>query len=111
MKKMEAMHLMCRQAILGHIQQGGNPSPFDRAIAIRMSTVAVDLLISNKQKEKNDVCSIGIHGGQLDTKNIEDLDRMLDMNYSRPREQWWLKLEEIVNLFGRSSAMQPSEKK
>ncbi len=92
-----------RQAILGHLQQGGNPSPFDRSIAIRMSKLAVDLLIDTKRMEKHDVCCIGIQGGQLDTKNIEDLEKLVDLKYSRPKEQWWLKLEQIVNLFGRSS--------
>ena len=100
-----------RQAILGHLQQGGNPSPFDRSIAIRMSKLAVDVLIENKQQQKQDVCCIGIQGGQLHTKNIEDLEKLVDLKYSRPKEQWWLKLEEIVNLFGRSSALENTDKK
>jgi 6-phosphofructokinase 1 len=100
-----------RQAILGHLQQGGNPSPFDRSIAIRMSKLAVDMLIENRLKDNHDVCCIGIQGGQLDIKNIEDLEKLVDLKYSRPRDQWWLKLEEIVNLFGRSSAISDAGKK
>src|SRR5690606_32923589 len=34
-----------RQAILGHLQQGGNPSPFDRIQATRLATRCIDYLI------------------------------------------------------------------
>lgn len=93
-----------RQTILGHVQQGGNPSPFDRSIATRMAAKSVDFLIDKASKNQHDVVSIGLHGGQLDYRNIEDLDKLMDAKYDRPKEQWWMKLEQIINLFGRSSA-------
>ena len=34
-----------RQAILGHLQQGGDPSPFDRIQATRLATRCIDYLI------------------------------------------------------------------
>lgn len=94
-----------RQTILGHVQQGGNPSSFDRSMATKMAAKSIDFLIKKAHKNKHDVVSIGLHGGHLDYRNIEDLDKMVDMKYDRPNEQWWLKLEEIINLFGRSSAL------
>ena len=93
-----------RQTILGHVQQGGNPSPFDRSIAIKMAVKAMDFLVKKATKNKHDVVSIGLHGGHLDYQNIEDLERLVDVNYHRPKDQWWTKLEQIINLFGRSSA-------
>ena len=33
-----------RQNILGHLQQGGSPSPFDRLLAVRLVSRALDLL-------------------------------------------------------------------
>ncbi len=33
-----------RQAILGHMQQGGNPSPFDRILATRFAAKAIEYL-------------------------------------------------------------------
>jgi len=94
-----------RQSILGHVQQGGNPSPFDRSMATKMAAKSIDFLIKKARKNKHDVVSIGLHGGHLDYRNIEDLEKMVDVKYDRPKEQWWMKLEEIVNLFGRSSAL------
>lgn len=38
----------CRATILGHIQRGGNPSPFDRVLATRLGDAAVDALIEGK---------------------------------------------------------------
>ena len=37
-----------RATILGHIQRGGNPSPFDRVLATRLGDAAVDALIEGK---------------------------------------------------------------
>ncbi len=93
-----------RQTILGHVQQGGNPSPFDRSIATRMAAKSVDFLVDNVKNGKHDVVSIGLHGGHLDYRNIEDLEKMMEQKYDRPKEQWWVGLEQIINLFGQSSA-------
>lgn len=93
-----------RQSILGHIQQGGNPSPFDRAMATRLAAKSIDFLVKKANKGKHDVVSIGLHGGHMDYRNLEDLEKMVDLKYSRPKEQWWRGLESLINLFGRSSA-------
>jgi 6-phosphofructokinase 1 len=93
-----------RQTILGHVQQGGNPSTFDRSMAIKMAAKSIEFLVKKAHKNKHDVVSIGLHGGHLDYRNIEDLEKMVDVEFERPKEQWWLKLEQIIDLFGRSSA-------
>jgi 6-phosphofructokinase 1 len=33
-----------RQAVLGHLQQGGNPKPFDRNLATRLATNCINIL-------------------------------------------------------------------
>ena len=93
-----------RQSILGHLQQGGNPSPYDRAMATKLAAKSIDFLVKKAGKGKHDVVSIGLHGGHIDYRNLEDLAKMVDLKYSRPKEQWWTRLERLINLFGRSSA-------
>lgn len=93
-----------RECILGHLQQGGNPSPFDRAIATRMAAKSIDFLILKARKNRHDVVSIGLHGGHIDYRNLEDLEKMMETNFDRPKEQWWRPLETIINLFGQASA-------
>jgi 6-phosphofructokinase 1 len=44
----EGGHLFdVRQAILGHIQQGGNPTPFDRIMATRLASKCITYLEEN----------------------------------------------------------------
>jgi 6-phosphofructokinase 1 len=93
-----------RQSILGHVQQGGNPSPFDRSISTKMAVKSIDFLTKKALKGKHEVVSIGLHGGHLDYRNLEDLEKLVEIDLGRPKEQWWLKLEDIINLFGQSSA-------
>lgn len=92
-----------RQTILGHVQQGGNPSSFDRSLATKMATKSIEFLVNKALKDEHDVVCIGLHGGHLNIINIEDLEKLVDLNYDRPKEQWWMKLEQIINLFGQSS--------
>ncbi len=93
-----------RQSILGHVQQGGNPSPYDRAIATRLAAKCIHQLITKANSGSNEVESIGIQGGHVEYQNLENFPKMMNLQYSRPREQWWIKLEELVNLFGKASA-------
>jgi 6-phosphofructokinase 1 len=87
-----------RQAILGHLQQGGDPSPFDRIQAIRFASRCVDFLIEQASKDSNACSFIGIQAGKLEFHNMEDFPRMVDMQYQRPKEQWWLDLRPIAKL-------------
>ncbi len=40
--------LETRVTVLGHLQRGGNPSPFDRLLATRLGTFACDLVVRNE---------------------------------------------------------------
>jgi len=40
--------LEARVTVLGHLQRGGSPSPFDRVLATRLGTFACDLVIQRK---------------------------------------------------------------
>ncbi|MCR4554368.1 MAG: 6-phosphofructokinase [Succinivibrionaceae bacterium] len=52
--------LEIRTTILGHVQRGGSPTPFDRIIASRMGVYAVDLI----KRNIGGVC-IGIQNNQI----------------------------------------------
>ena len=45
-----------RQSILGHMQQGGNPSPFDRIQATRFAARCIDFLIEQAQRPEPGGC-------------------------------------------------------
>jgi 6-phosphofructokinase 1 len=87
-----------RQAILGHMQQGGNPSPFDRIQAIRLAANCVDFLIVEAGKPGRASAAIGLQGGKIRFTGLEDLPRLTAKEFRRPRDQWWLELRHIARI-------------
>jgi 6-phosphofructokinase 1 len=87
-----------RQSILGHLQQGGNPSPFDRIQATRLATRCIDFLIQQASQGNSQSAFIGLQGKEIKFHNLEDFPRMGDMKDQRPKEQWWMDLREIARL-------------
>ncbi len=87
-----------RQAILGHLQQGGNPSPFDRIQATRLATLSMDYLIDHAITKSIDSAFIGLQGKELKFHNLEDFPRLIDEDHQRPRDQWWLDIRPILKV-------------
>ncbi|MFZ0548686.1 MAG: 6-phosphofructokinase [Candidatus Promineifilaceae bacterium] len=87
-----------RQAILGHIQQGGNPTPFDRIMANRLASRCVTYLEENVGRPDPISASIGLENGSIGFTNLEDVPRMMDRKYRRPKKQWWLALRPIAKV-------------
>ena len=87
-----------RQAILGHLQQGGNPSPFDRVQASRFASDCIEFLEEQvNQKEPMGAC-LGLVEGQMRFTEMRDIPRLMDMEWARPRKQWWMELREIAQI-------------
>jgi 6-phosphofructokinase 1 len=91
-----------RQAILGHLQEGGDPSPFDRIQATRLASACIDYLINQSESQSTEAAFIGWQKGKLVLNNFEDFTRMVDMQYQRPKNQWWLELQPIARLLAQS---------
>jgi 6-phosphofructokinase 1 len=90
-----------RQAILGHLQQGGNPSPFDRILAMRFASTCIERLILEAEQPNPAGVFVGLQAGQVEFHNLEDLPRMKDPVRQRPREQWWLEVRSIAKVLTR----------
>jgi 6-phosphofructokinase 1 len=87
-----------RQAILGHLQQGGNPSPFDRIHATRLAALCMDRLIDEALRGSASGVFIGLQAGQVTFHNLEDFPHMIDTPHQRPKEQWWMALRSIAKV-------------
>jgi 6-phosphofructokinase 1 len=85
-----------RQAILGHLQQGGDPSPFDRIQATRLAVRCVEFLLEHGGRGEANGAFIGYKNGKVQILNIEDVPRMMDAEHARPREQWWMALRDVA---------------
>ena len=91
-----------RQVILGHLQQGGDPSPFDRILAARMADDCIDFLVDQLKNGKSDYSFIGINKGQItEPIELENFRGMVEKEYRRAKDPWWLNLRNIATLLAR----------
>jgi 6-phosphofructokinase 1 len=87
-----------RQSILGHIQQGGNPSPFDRIQATRFAARCIDFLIEQAQLAEPAGSFMGLEAGGLNLHSLEELPKLVDKENQRPKRQWWMDVRTIAKL-------------
>jgi 6-phosphofructokinase 1 len=89
-----------RVSVLGHMQQGGDPEPFDRILAARMMARAVEFIDEHCGSKQLDppAISFGHVDGELRMTPIEDVMRMADPLWHRPRVQWWMRLRPVARM-------------
>jgi 6-phosphofructokinase 1 len=91
-----------RQAILGHQQQGGNPTPFDRILATRLAKRCVERLIDEVEAGTDAALAIGITDGKVEFSELESLRREVDSEHQRPKHQWWMQMRPIARLLAQT---------
>jgi len=97
-----------RQAILGHVQQGGNPSPFDRVLATRLSAHCIDFLTRELDRGSATAAYIGLVEGKVMISPIKGMHDVVDLQHRRPTEQWWLDLRPVMEAVARPRAQAQS---
>ncbi|XP_068091905.1 ATP-dependent 6-phosphofructokinase, platelet type isoform X2 [Hyperolius riggenbachi] len=101
----------CRKNVLGHMQQGGAPSPFDRNFGTKISAKAIQW-ISRKLKEcyrrgkvfantEDSVCLLGMRRRALVFQPVLQLRDETDFKHRIPKEQWWLKLRPLMKILAK----------
>ncbi len=85
-----------RQVILGHLQRGGDPSPFDRIQATRLASKCIDRLIKFANDDSIECEFIGYQGKEIVFHSLEDFPKMIDETTQRPKQQWWLEFVRLV---------------
>jgi 6-phosphofructokinase 1 len=100
-----------RKAVLGHMQQGGNPAPFDRIFATRLATKCITFLEEQiGQTEKESAC-IGLQSGSYKFTEFHDMLRLMDLENRRPRQQWWMQLRPIARTMSNKNQLIGTEEK
>ncbi|XP_057227138.1 ATP-dependent 6-phosphofructokinase, platelet type isoform X3 [Malurus melanocephalus] len=101
----------CRKNVLGHMQQGGAPSPFDRNFGTKISAKAMQW-ISKKLTETyrkgkvfantdDSVCLLGMRRRNLVFQPLAELKDETDFVHRIPKEQWWLKLRPLMKILAK----------
>lgn len=90
-----------RESILGHLQQGGDPSPFDRILATRLALHCVNYLEDQIAEHTPGSACIGQVRGDLIFTELRDIPRLMDTETNRPISQWWLDLAPVADVLAR----------
>uniref|UniRef100_A0A4W5PFZ7 Phosphofructokinase, muscle a n=1 Tax=Hucho hucho TaxID=62062 RepID=A0A4W5PFZ7_9TELE len=101
----------CRKNILGHMQQGGTPTPFDRNFGTKMGSKAV-LWLTDKLKEvyrhgrifantPDSACVLGMRKRALTFQPLAELIEQTDFEHRIPKTSWWLKLRPIMKILAK----------
>lgn len=98
-----------RGLILGHVQQGGDPTPFDRLVATRLAASGIEELdrqFAARTSEYVFAAETDLVGYQM--KSFKEFEDLMDFEARRPVDQWWLALREVARRVNtRSFADQP----
>ncbi|XP_029498381.1 ATP-dependent 6-phosphofructokinase, platelet type-like isoform X7 [Oncorhynchus nerka] len=101
----------CRKNVLGHMQQGGAPSPFDRNFGTKIAAKAIQW-ISRKLKEsykngkvfantEDTACLLGMRRRTMAFQPVVQLKDETDFAHRIPKEQWWLKLRPLMKILAK----------
>jgi 6-phosphofructokinase 1 len=83
------------------LQQGGNPSPYDRILGTELITEGLIYLEEQmRQPEPSSAC-VGLLRGAYKVTPFEDLPRLMDFTHARPKKEWWLKLRPLARMMAR----------
>ncbi|XP_032329752.1 ATP-dependent 6-phosphofructokinase, platelet type isoform X3 [Camelus ferus] len=103
----------CRKNVLGHMQQGGAPSPFDRNFGTKLSARAMQWVTAKLKEPQgagkrfvadDSVCVLGISKRNLVFQPVAELKKDTDFEHRIPKEQWWLKLRPLMKILAKYKA-------
>ncbi|OUC40266.1 6-phosphofructokinase [Trichinella nativa] len=99
--------------ILGHAQQGGSATPFDRNLATRMAAHAVEFLVGKCREffqpsdgrvftnTPDSAVLLGIQARRSQATPIQEIKEKSDFDHRLPTEQWWLKLRPLLRILAK----------
>lgn len=97
---------------LGHMQQGGSPSPYDRNFSTKLAAKAADWLIeqlSAHTSQDGTICCdnpdtavlLGLVRRQYRLTPLAQLKEQTDFKHRVPKDQWWLKLRSLLRVLAK----------
>uniref|UniRef100_A0A3B4X9W5 6-phosphofructokinase n=1 Tax=Seriola lalandi dorsalis TaxID=1841481 RepID=A0A3B4X9W5_SERLL len=101
----------CRKNILGHMQQGGAPSPFDRNFGTKVAAKAIQWITQTLKdsykggrvfaNSEETACLLGMRRRALVFQPVSQLRDETDFVHRIPKEQWWLKLRPLMKILAK----------
>ncbi|XP_061549247.1 ATP-dependent 6-phosphofructokinase, platelet type isoform X1 [Phycodurus eques] len=101
----------CRKNILGHMQQGGAPSPFDRNFGTKVAAKAVQWITRTMKdsykggrvfaNSEDSACLLGMRRRAMVFQPVAQIKDETDFEHRIPKEQWWLKLRPLMKILAK----------
>ncbi|KAI7808607.1 ATP-dependent 6-phosphofructokinase, liver type [Triplophysa rosa] len=101
----------CRVNVLGHLQQGGVPTPFDRNYGTKLGVRAVQWLtekMTNAFRQgrvlantPDTACVIGLQKKVLSFSPVTELKDQTDFKHRMPKVQWWVNLRLMLKMLAK----------
>ncbi|XP_072219349.1 ATP-dependent 6-phosphofructokinase, platelet type-like isoform X3 [Leuresthes tenuis] len=101
----------CRKNILGHMQQGGAPSPFDRNFGTKVAAKAIQWITRTLKESykggrvfansEDTACLLGMRRRAMVFQPVAQLREETDFVHRIPKEQWWLKLRPLMKILAK----------
>ena len=85
-----------RQAILGHVQEGGDPSPFDRIHATSLTAHCIEFLSEQLESGARASAMIGFQSGRLQFTDLTSYPSLVEQDVQRPAEQRWMERRKLA---------------
>ncbi|XP_046823925.1 ATP-dependent 6-phosphofructokinase isoform X3 [Vespa crabro] len=110
----------CRMNIIGHMQQGGSPTPFDRNLGTKMGSKAVEWFSEQFKKYTNaegrpvttdptSAVMLGIVRRQYRFTPFTELMEVTDFEHRIPTYQWWMKLRPLLKVLAKHESTYEEE--
>lgn len=96
-----------RNAALGYVQQGGQPTAFDRLLATRLVDTALQTLEDLFERGEAASMYVGTRESEIVAQSISQMEGEVDMVNRRPLEQWWLALTPVTEVVSLENAEVP----
>ncbi|XP_037344408.2 ATP-dependent 6-phosphofructokinase, liver type [Pungitius pungitius] len=101
----------CRVNVLGHLQQGGAPSPFDRNFGTKLGVRAIQW-ISEKLSENfhhgrvfanspETACVLGLNRKVISFSPVTELKAATDFEHRVPLVHWWINLRPLLKMLAK----------
>ncbi|XP_053383138.1 ATP-dependent 6-phosphofructokinase, muscle type-like isoform X3 [Mercenaria mercenaria] len=106
----------CRKNVLGHMQQGGVPSVFDRNYGTKLAAKAVAWMaqqVKEYTQEDGKIFTnhpststlLGMRRRHMEFTPLQELAEGTDFEHRLPEDQWWLKLRPLLRILAKHTEM------
>ena len=109
--------------VMGYMQRGGNPSPFDRNMSTKLAAKSFNWIIEQLEKpnvfdkingnaftrKPDSACLLGLRVKAYAFQPVEDLKAEADFEHRRWKHIWWGKCRSIMAILSQHTATYHSD--